>query len=81
VVLRKVNKSIKIIKKDYILQPGEGKLRFSKKVKDQILSRPKLITKNPLKILKKISPERQKPENEPPGFKIAIDRVPLYNNF
>lgn len=39
------NKSIKVIKKDYILKPGKGKLRFSSKVKDKIGSRPKLVKK------------------------------------
>lgn len=34
-----------------------------------------------MKVLKKISPERQKPENDVMGLKIAIDRVSQYNNF
>ena len=77
---KKPAKSIKVVKKDYILKPGEGKLRFSKKVKDKV-SRPKLLSKNPLKTLKKISPGRQKPVNEKPTFKIPVERVSQYNNF
>lgn len=75
------SKPIKVIKKDYILKPGEGKLRFSSKVKETIVTNPSSITKNPLKILKKISPGRQIPENDPNSFKLALDRVSQYNNF
>lgn len=77
---KECKKSIKTIKKDYILKPGEGKLRFTKKVMDQIVG-PQLISKNPIKILKKISPGRQKPDNDQPAFQIAIDRVSNYNNY
>lgn len=78
---RKVNKSIKVLKKDYILKPGEGKLRFSNKVKDSVLTRPKLLTKNPMNVLKKISPDRTRPVAEKSAFNIALDRVSQYNNF
>jgi dual specificity tyrosine-phosphorylation-regulated kinase 2/3/4 len=74
-------KSIKIVKRDYILKPGEGKLRFSKKVKDSVLTRPKLVKKNPLKVLKKISIERDVRKVEKSAFNIAIDRVSQYNNY
>lgn len=74
-------KSIKVLKKDYILKPGEGKLRFSKKVKNNEVPRPKLLSKNPLKILKKIEPEKPAPVMEKSKFNIPIDRVSQYNNF
>jgi hypothetical protein len=73
-------KSIKTIKKDYILKPGEGKLRFSKKVKERVAGRTKLGKKNPLKVLKKISPERKRPIDQS-AFNIPIDRVSQYNNY
>lgn len=73
-------KSIKVVKKDYILKPGEGKQRFSQKIKDKVL-RPKLLTKNPNKVLKKISPDKTRPTDKMSGFNIAIDRVSQYNNF
>lgn len=75
-------KSIKVVKRDYILKPGEGKLRFSKKVKDTILARPKLGKKNPLKVLnRKISPERAARQIEHSAFNLAMDRVSQYNNY
>lgn len=78
---KKTTKSIKVVKKDYILKPGQGKLRFSKKVKDKVLTRPKLISKNPLKTLKKISPGRPKPVKDQPSFQLPVERVSQYNNF
>ena len=74
-------KNVRVVKQEYILNPGEGKLRFTKEVKDKILNRPNLLTKNPLKVLKKISPERQNPIVDPSNFNIPIDRVSQYNNF
>lgn len=38
-------KNVRVIKQEYILKAGEGKLRFSKEVKDKIIARPNLITK------------------------------------
>ena len=73
-------KNIRVIKQEYILKSGEGKLRFSKEVKDKIMTRPNLLTKNPLKVLNKISPKHQHPAAEN-NFSIPIDRVSQYNNF
>jgi hypothetical protein len=74
-------KSIKVVKKNFILKPGEGKLRFSQKVNDAVVARPTLMTKHPLKVLKKISPEKCRPAEKKSGFNIALDRVSQYNNF
>jgi len=74
-------KLTKLIKKDYILKPGEGKLRFSKKVKDSWVIKPKVHKKNPLKILKKISPERKVAAGKNPKFHIPIERAVQYNNY
>lgn len=75
------NKSIKVVKKDYILKQGQGKLRFSSKVKERMSSNQKVPSKNPSKGLKKISPNRTRADKDPSNFKIALDRVVQYNNF
>lgn len=73
--------SLKLVKHDYTLKSGEAKLRFSSKVKDKVAQKPNLLTKNPLKVLKKIPPEREKATIDTSAFSIPIDRVCKYNNF
>ena len=80
-ILKKANKSIKVVKQEYILKSGEAKMRFSSKIKDKVLAKPNFVVKNPLKVLRKISPEKEKPEIDPTTFSIPIDRVSQYNNF
>lgn len=74
-------KSIKTIKKDFILKPGEGKIRLSKRKKESISIKPKLTKKIPLKVLKKISPDRKSKPDETPMFKIPIEKAVKYNNY
>lgn len=74
---KETKKSIKVDKNDYVLKAEDGKLRFSMKAKN-MLNKPNCLKKNPLKILKKISPER-KNIAEAMAFHIPMERVSKYN--
>ena len=73
-------KPFKLIKKGSLLKHGEGKLRF-KKVKDALTKKQKLIKKNPLKELRKISPDRKAKPVDKAKLHIPIDRVVPYSHY